>query len=231
MWTRAELKDRAKDGLKRNYWKSVVVGLLVTLMYAFTVANGRGGAENGSLNEAFSGMSSGQVLAAIGLLFSAFLVGNLITAVVHAIIYNPLKVGISAFCMDAIDGTAPLKSILKGYGNGGKFFYNVWALFVRDLLVTLWSLLLVVPGIIKGLEYRLVEYVLADNPGIGVKDALAKSKELMKGHKWNVFVLDLSFLGWNILNILTLGILGVFYVQPYQLLTNAALYETLKQNA
>ena len=229
MWTRAELKDRAKAGLKRNYWKSVVIGLLATLMYAFTVANGGSGMENGSLNEAFSGMSSGEILAAMGLLFSTFLAGSLITAVIHAIIYNPLKVGISAFCLDAIEDTAPFKSILKGYGN--KFFYNVWALFLRDLLVTLWSLLLVIPGIIKGLEYRLVEYVLAENPGISTKDALAKSKALMQGHKWNVFVLDLSFLGWNILNVLTLGILGVFYVQPYQMLTNAALYEKLKQNA
>lgn len=53
----------------------------------------------------------------------------------------------------------------------------------------------------------------------------------MQGHKWNAFVLDLSFVGWNILNALTFGILGVFYVQPYQLLTNAALYNTLKKNA
>lgn len=58
---------------------------------------------------------------------------------------------------------------------------------------------------------------------------MARSKSLMQGNKWSTFVLDLSFLGWDILNVLTVGILGTFYVQPYKLLTNAALYEKLKE--
>ena len=96
--------------------------------------------------------------------------------------------------------------------------------------MVLWSLLLVVPGVIKSYEYRLVEYVMAENPGMAAMEAIARSKALMQGNKWNAFVLDLSFLGWNILNACTFGILGIFYVQPYQMLTNAALYEKLKQN-
>lgn len=228
MWTRKELKDQAKAGLKRNYWKSVLVGLLVALMTAFAASNATGG-DGTDVTAAFAGLSSGQILAALGLLLSAALVGNIITAVVHAIIYNPLKVGISEYCMEAAQGEAPLKAILSGYT--GKFFGNVWALFLRDLFVFLWSLLLVIPGIVKSYEYRLVEYICAENAGISPKDAMAKSKELMQGQKWNAFVLDLSFLGWNILNGLTFGILGVFYVQPYQLLTNASLYLKLKEKA
>lgn len=227
MWTRKELKDQAKAGLKRNYWKSVLVGLLVTLMLAVTASNATGG-DGVDITSAFEGLTSGEVLATLGLLFSAALVGNLITAVIHAIIYNPLKVGISSYCMEAVEGEAPLKSVLNGYT--GKFFGNVWALFLRDLFVFLWGLLLVIPGIVKNYEYRLVEYICAENEGISPKEAMSKSKELMKGQKWNAFVLDLSFIGWNILNALTFGILGVFYVQPYQLLTNAALYNTLKKN-
>lgn len=229
MWTRKELKDQAKAGLKRNYWKSVLIGLLATLMAAAFAVNGKGSADGTDITAVFSNLSSGEILGVLGLVFSAFVVGNLLTGVIHAIIYNPLKVGISAYCMEAVEGEAPLKTILSGYTN--KFFGNVWALFLRDLFVMLWSLLLVVPGIIKSYEYRLVEYICAENEGISPKEAMAKSKELMKGQKWNAFVLDLSFLGWNILNGLTFGILGVFYVQPYQMLTNAALYNTLKKNA
>lgn len=228
MWTRKELKTQAKAGLKRNYWKSVLVGLLVVLMTAFTASNATGGS-GADITSAFAGLSSGEILAALGLVITSALVGSLITAVVRAIIYNPLKVGISSYCMEAVEGEAPLKSVLNGYTN--KFFGNVWALFLRDLFVFLWSLLLVIPGIVKGYEYRLVEYICAENEGISPKEAMARSKELMQGHKWNAFVLDLSFVGWNILNALTFGILGVFYVQPYQLLTNAALYNTLKKNA
>lgn len=229
MWTRKELKDQAKAGLKRNYWKSVFLGFLVTLMYVAAANNAKGSMDNETISASFVGLSSGEILSVLGLLFSAALVGNLITAVIHAIIYNPLKVGISAFCMEAVEGEAPLKAIGKGYTS--KFFGNVWVLFLRDLFVMLWSLLLVVPGIIKSYEYRLVEYICAENEGISPKEAMAKSKALMQGQKWNAFVLDLSFLGWNILNSLTFGILGVFYVQPYQMLTNAALYKKLTQNA
>lgn len=226
MWTRKDLKDQAKAGLKRNYWKGVLIGLLATLMTAAVAANGKG--DGTDITAVFSGMSSGEILGVLGVLFSAALVGILFTAVIHAIIYNPLKVGISAFCMEAVEGEAPLKAIGKGYTS--KFFGNVWALFLRDLFVFLWSLLLVVPGIIKAYEYRLVEYICAENVGISPTEAMAKSKALMQGQKWNAFVLDLSFLGWNILNACTFGILGIFYVQPYQMLTNAALYKKLTQN-
>ncbi|MCR5669413.1 MAG: DUF975 family protein [Butyrivibrio sp.] len=76
--------------------------------------------------------------------------------------------------------------------------------------------------------YRLVPYILADEPGIGAVDALKKSRQLMKGNKWKSFVFDLSFLGWWILVALTVGILGVFYVNPYYMSAEAALYEAIK---
>ena len=88
--------------------------------------------------------------------------------------------------------------------------------------------MLFVPGVVKAYEYRMVEYIMAENPGMKPKEAMAKSKAMMQGQKWNAFVLDLSFLGWDILSLCTLGIVGTFYAEPYQMLTNAALYEKLK---
>ena len=229
MWTRKELKDQAKAGLKRSYWKSVVVGLLITLMSAGTAANVRSGADESTLGDVFATMTSGEVLLALSVLFSAVVLALFISALFRAMVYNPVKVGVANFFLDGVKDTAEWKSLAVGFTP--KWFANVWALFLRDLFVALWSLLLIVPGVIKSYEYRLVEYVMAENPGMAAKEALTKSKALMQGNKWNAFVLDLSFLGWNILNACTFGIMGVFYVKPYQLLTNAALYEKLKQNA
>lgn len=229
MWTRKELKDQAKTGLKRNYWRSVVIGLLVSLVYAGTAANGKSSVDDGALSEAFSGMSSGEVLIAIGVLLGALLTACLISAVFHAVIYNPLKVGISGYCIQALNGDAVLGALSVGYKP--RFAAKIWTLFLRDLYVVLWGLLLVIPGIVKSYSYRMVTYILAENPELTAKEALNRSRAMMRGNKWNAFVLDLSFLGWNILSACTLGILGVFYVQPYQMLTDAALYERLKQNA
>ena len=229
MWTRKELKDQAKAGLKRSYWKCVVIGFLVSLITAGTAASTRSSAGEETLTDVFRNMSSGEILLALSVLLSAVAVTLFVSALFRAMVYNPVKVGVANFFLDGVKDTAEWKSLAVGFTP--KWFANVWALFLRDLFVVLWSLLLVVPGIVKSYEYRLVEYVMAENPGMAAKEALAKSKAIMQGQKWNAFVLDLSFLGWNILNGCTFGILGVFYVQPYQMLTNAALYEKLKQNA
>ena len=99
---------------------------------------------------------------------------------------------------------------------------------MKDLFIWLWSLLFIIPGIIKAYEYRLVPYIISENPQMNYRDALAESKKLMAGNKWKSFVLDLSFIGWDLLAGLTLGVLDIFFVGPYKASTDAALYETLK---
>ena len=95
--------------------------------------------------------------------------------------------------------------------------------------VFLWMLLFFIPGLIKSISYVMAPYILAENPGMRAKDALKKSVELMKGNKWKTFVLDLSFIGWFILSIITFGIVYFFYVNPYYLATDAELYLKLKE--
>lgn len=101
-------------------------------------------------------------------------------------------------------------------------------MFMLELFVTLWTFLLVVPGIIKAYTYRMVPFIVAERPDIDYKEALDLSKKMMDGEKMNTFVLDLSFIGWGLLTALTAGILGVFYTTPYIQQTNAELYVTLK---
>jgi len=102
---------------------------------------------------------------------------------------------------------------------------------LRSRLITgglCWSLLFIIPGIVKSYSYRMVPYILAENDEISGKEAIELSMQMMNGHKWNTFVLDLSFLGWQILSAFTLGILSVFYVAPYIHATDAELYKTLR---
>ena len=99
---------------------------------------------------------------------------------------------------------------------------------MMNLFLGLWFMLLIVPGIIKTYSYRMVPYLVAENPEMDFKDAIDASRKMMDGEKWKTFVLDLSFLGWIILTSLTCGILGIFYTTPYISQTNAELYTVLK---
>ena len=91
------------------------------------------------------------------------------------------------------------------------------------LFIWLWSLLFIVPGIIAAYRYRLAPYLMAENPNLGIREAVNMSKELMAGHKWRLFCLNLSFIGWGILSALTCGI-GNLWLNPYIYAANAAFY-------
>ncbi len=145
---------------------------------------------------------------------------------VDILILGPLLVGTSRFFLRNLNQRAEVGECGRGFDRN--YAENVKTLFFRELYVFLWSLLLVVPGIVKSYEYRMIPYLLADDPKLTREEAFAQSKALMDGNKWKAFVLDLSFLGWDLLSLATLGILDVFYVAPYRQMTYAALYEALR---
>ena len=95
--------------------------------------------------------------------------------------------------------------------------------------IFLWTLLLIIPGIIKSFAYAMTPYVLKDNPELSCLEAIERSRLMMKGNKWRLFVLWLSFIGWFFLGLLTLGI-GFFWIGPYIYTTMAAFYEDIKSN-
>ena len=97
-----------------------------------------------------------------------------------------------------------------------------------SVMTILYFLLLVVPGIIKAYEYRFVSYLTADHPEMSGTEVITLSRQMMRGHKWRAFVLDLSFLGWYILSAFTFFLLSIFYVNPYKHSTDAELYKALK---
>lgn len=108
-----------------------------------------------------------------------------------------------------------------------KWAHNALGMFLMVLFACLWALLFIIPGIIKAFAYALTPYILVDKPELSASKAIDLSIEMMKGHKFDLFWLSLSFLGWILLGILTLGI-GLFWVMPYMTTAMAAFYEDVK---
>ncbi len=157
-----------------------------------------------------------------------FLLIFAIVLLLDAFILNPLELGCDRFFYKNLDEPAEMAEIAYGFDNGYRNVAKI--LFLRDIYTMLWSLLFIIPGIIKAYEYRMIPYILAENPDMDKNDVFALSKEMMTGQKWKTFILDLSFIGWDILSMLTIGLLGIFYVAPYKRATHAALYDTLKKD-
>ena len=147
--------------------------------------------------------------------------------VFEALLLNPLEVGCAKFFYKNLSEEAKVSNIASGFDNSYK--NGVKVMFFRDLYLILWSMLFIIPGIIKAYEYKMIPYLLAENPDMTKEEAFAESKRMMTGQKWNAFVLDLSFLGWDILSgLFTLGLLSIFFVTPYKRSAQAALYDALK---
>lgn len=163
------------------------------------------------------------------------MIGMLIAAVVailfRTFVGNVVTVGGKRYYMEsrAFMRNAGVGRAFWAFGEG-RYWNVVKVMFLKNLFVSLWTLLLIVPGIIKAYQYYMVPYILAENPEMPYKQALQLSKEMMNGHKWNTFVLELSFLGWYLLGALCCGI-GVFFVNPYTEATLAELYAVLRQNS
>ena len=100
-------------------------------------------------------------------------------------------------------------------------------MFLRNIYNALWYLT-IIGGVIKTYEYRMIPYIIAENPTIQRKKAFKLSKQMMKGNKWKTFILDLSFFGWNFLSVLTFGLLSILYVNQYNSATFAELYNILR---
>ena len=118
----------------------------------------------------------------------------------------------------------PYLTLFDGFSFAGKL---ILLALVRYIFVFLWSMLFIIPGIIAAYRYRFAVYNLCENPEMGVMDAINMSKAQTAGFKWQLFVLDLSFLGWQILCGLTLGILYI-WIQPYIFQTDIGYFQQIK---
>ena len=113
--------------------------------------------------------------------------------------------------------------LFVGFSDYGRILGTV---LLVQIYIYLWTLLLIIPGIVKGYSYSMTYFVMRDNPDLSYNAAIERSMKLMSGHKMKLFLLDLSFIGWAILSIFTLGI-GLLWLMPYVQTAHAAFYENL----
>lgn len=142
----------------------------------------------------------------------------------------PLAVGYSnsmRVLLETGDNRLTNNSFSLGFGN---WLHVVWGMVLSTIYIFLWTLLLIIPGIIKSYSYALTPYILVEHPEMSANEAIEESMRLMDGHKFDMFYLQLSFIGWAILSILSLG-LGFFWLIPYQMTAQAAFYRDIKNEA
>lgn len=162
---------------------------------------------------------------------------NLVLSAVNLVI----GAGFVIFTLRTIDGSgASYWNLFDGFG---MFFRIIWLYILEIIFVSLWTLLLVFPGIIAAYRYRMAKYLLLEHPEMSALDCIRESKRIMKGHKWELFVFDLSFIGWAILiglvdgfgaglgltlfGVIGLGYIGYVFLIPYMNLSYSLYYRQL----
>ena len=143
-------------------------------------------------------------------------------------IANPLIVALRRYFIKARKKQSTKINVVLDIFKKESWIRVAITMFLKDVFTILWFLT-IIGGFIKMYEYAMIPYILGDNPKMKWKEAFKLSKQMMKGNKWKLFVLDLSFLGWEILSLFTFGLLNIFYVNPYKVATNVELYEVLKK--
>ncbi len=261
MWTRARIKQEAKNSLRRfGYWMPLLITFLTGLVSGGMVT---GNSSTSSITTEYTSEYGGDLTPAgfaafideffgeffyeIGAAFEnffsnpliamttifvivlGFVIGLVIAFGWSAFVASPIIVGKNRYFMEHRAFDSKFERLFWSF-KSGRYMNVVKIMFWRELKIFLWSLLFVIPGIIKSYEYSMVPYILAENPQISSERAFELSKKMTHGEKWKIFVLDLSFIGWRILGILCCCV-GEIFLQPYVEATYAELYQVMREKA
>ena len=217
MWNRQQVKEQAKLIMKRNYWKMFVVTLLTGILTGGKTTIIERAQDFASNNLSYDAQPIFYSSNFQYIFYSFISVASILGILYTIFIGNVIVVGKNGYFIKNNNENPELSEIFKGFkGN----YLNV----VKNLL---WLFLFIVPGVIKAYEYSMIPYLLAENPNLSADEAFSLSKQMTTGQKMDLFVLDLSFLGWIILGAICCGI-GLLFVQPYPEATKAEVYLILK---
>ena len=226
MWTRAMLKTNARAALKKNYVNVVIASLIFAFISG---AFGSSSAGNRGASSFTAGNLSKDFISFLTMILGIIIIIGIIGILLTIFVFNPLKVGVQKFFIENHYSNSGLSSLLWAFKTN--YSNTVKTMFLMQVYLFLWSLLFAIPGIIKSYSYRLVPYILADNPDMNSDDAITLSRDMMNGQKFEVFVLDLSFFLWWIISSITFNIVGILYVFPYIYATDAELYLAIKNGS
>lgn len=258
MWTRARLKEEAKNGLKRfGYWMPLLVTFVTGLISGGLSTTGTSATNTvtteytseyhgeltptgfahfleeifGEMGAALEGFFTNPliVMTTVFLIALGLVIGLVAAFGWSAFVAGPVVVGKNRYFMEHRAFDSKFERLFWSFKKG-RYMNVVKIMFWRDVKVFLWSLLFWIPGIIKSYEYCMVPYILAENPEISSERAFEISKLMTKGEKWKIFVLQLSFIGWYLLGTICCCVGGIF-VEPYYEATFAELYQVMREKA
>ncbi len=236
MWSIGEIKSRGKSAFKANYWPSVLAAFLLGLFTSGSASSvyntssnaAQGTGEGQGLADRIQALSPEELTAVFAIVGGTLFVISIVSILLKIFLFNPLKVGCYRFFRkNAETQPASLDAIKEGFSEYGRVFLT---LLLKDIFEFLWTCLFIIPGIVKSYSYRMVPYIIKDNPELSATEVITRSREMMNGNKWRAFLFDLSFIGWDILAVVTCGIVGFFWTAPYKENSDAALYLELKNN-
>jgi uncharacterized membrane protein len=162
------------------------------------------------------------------LIYSVIISASSMVAVGPLLLEGILMFGVCGYFMNLIrNERTDLTQMFDGFSNN--LVDNLITGLLYNLYIALWSLLFVIPGLVKSYSYAMTFYILRDNPGMTANEAITASREMMNGNKMKLFLLDLSFIGWILLTIVTFGIAS-FWTLPYMQAARAAFYEDIKNS-
>ncbi len=219
MFPRKEIKSNARAALKANYWPVVGILFLGSILSGLIVCIAQVPSSIATVQATLAGVE--YVPTTSPLTSVLVIVGGLVSAL--------FEVGIAWFAYRVYRGDAPDVSDLFIAFRDGRFGRVLGGMILVSIYTFLWMLLFIIPGIVKAYQYSMMPYLLVDRPDLTIKECFAMSKKMTSGFKWSLFVLELSFIGWAILAICTLGLLDLFFVTPYLTLALAGAYDYLKR--
>lgn len=207
---------RARENLDGNWGMSILVAFVAALL---------GGAlSGGSLDLNVDAETISNLPPFLATILTTWVSIASVLGLVQFVIGGPIKLGNCHYLLNQHDTEGmSIHDLFSEFGRwGAGFALNL----LTGIFTTLWTMLFIIPGIVAYYSYAMAPFILAENPEMSAMDAIRSSKELMKGHKGELFCLDLSFIGWALLSALTCGI-GILFLNPYIAASKAAFYRSL----
>ncbi|MGN0298209.1 MAG: DUF975 family protein [Lachnospiraceae bacterium] len=234
-----DFRASARAALKGKWLMAMVAGLIAFLLGASVYAYANGGSSASSSGQNSNGLEiiyngdyeSGFEEHFVESVFASVITPFVITIVIVGVIISltiggAVTIGYRRYHLALMDGDTPsLGMLFSGFSIYGKaFLLNL----LTGIYIVLWSMLFVIPGIIKSFSYAMAPFILAENPDMTPNEAITASRQMMDGNKWRLFCLNFSFIGWALLAALTCG-LGCIPLEPYVASANAAFYREISQ--
>ena len=213
-----DVKANARESLK-GHWGVAILASIITGAFSVSGSFTSSGSEEADFSQ-LAEFTSQELLTTIAVFGGVILLGLIISLVISSLV----SIGYAQFNIDLIDGVEP--KIITLFSKGKQVWTAIKANILVFIRITVGFIFLIIPGIVAVFRYSMVNYVIAENPGISAREALEMSNEIMKGNKLRLFFFGLSFLGSILLVVITLGIAAIWVI-PYMNAAYAGFYREI----